>query len=89
MSNRTWVCVPCRKSYRQTQSITSVVCPACHVPCEYVHSKIRIPSPKRSKQWDEFWVRYRAEKVLIAQYLRDESIKEISLELLNQRWRRT
>src|SRR5437867_496289 len=62
MSKRTWICVPCRKSYRRKQSITSVECPSCHGTCECVDSRIRIPSPKRTMEWDEFWVRYKAQK---------------------------
>ena len=88
MSNRTCVCVACRKSYRRVQSLTSLECPTCHAACEYVHWKIRIPSPKRTKAWDEFWVKYRAEKALVAEFGRDKSIKEITLELLNQHWHR-
>jgi C4-type Zn-finger protein len=88
MSNRTWVCVPCCKSYRRIQSLTSLECPTCHTACEYVHWKIRIPSPKRAKAWDEFWTKYRAEKALLAEFERDKSIKEVNLELLNQHWHR-
>ena len=88
MSNRTWVCVPCRKSYRRAQSIDSVACPTCHAACEYVHWKIRIPSPKRTKAWDEFWTKYWTEKALIAEFERDKSIKDIRLELLNRHYHR-
>jgi hypothetical protein len=64
MSKRTWTCVPCRKSYRRKQSITSVECPSCHGPCESVHCSVRIPSPKQIKEWDEFWTQYKADKAL-------------------------
>ena len=88
MSNRTWVCLKCRKSHRRTQSVKSVVCPVCATPCEYVHWKIRIPSPKREKEWNQFWELYLHEKRLIAEFLRDKSIKSVTLNLLNQQLRR-
>ncbi len=62
MSKRTWVCVPCRKSYRRKQSLTSVECPRCHGPCESVDPYVRIPSPERTKEWDQFWAIYKAQK---------------------------
>jgi hypothetical protein len=88
MSNRTWVCLTCRKSYRRVQSIESVTCPTCHAACEYVHWKIRIPSPKREKEWDRFWETYLREKARIVEFLRDTSIKSVTLDLLNQHLRR-
>ena len=83
MSNRTWTCVPCRKSYRRVQSVTAVECPHCHRPCEYVHWKMRVPSPRRAKQWDEFWAKYRAEKALLDAFSRGELRESVRLELLN------
>jgi hypothetical protein len=83
MSNRTWTCIHCRKSYRRSQSITAVECPTCHEPCEYVHWKIRVPSPKRIKAWDEFWSKYNAEKSLLDAFHRGELRHDVTLELLN------
>jgi hypothetical protein len=83
MSQRTWVCVPCRKSYRRAQSVQSLRCPTCQAACEYVHWKIRIPSPKRSKAWVEFWTKYRAEKALLNAFHRGELRESVRLELLN------
>jgi hypothetical protein len=88
MSNRTWVCVDCGKSYRRIQSILTVNCSICGQPCEYVHWKIHIPSPRKSKEWTRFWATYRKEQRLIEQFVRDPRIKEIRLELLNQKWSR-
>jgi hypothetical protein len=83
MSNRTWTCISCRKSYRRSQSITAVDCPTCHGPCEYVHWKIRVPSPKRVKVWNEFWSKYKAEKSLLEAFHRGELHEDVKLELLN------
>jgi len=83
MSQRTWVCVPCRKSYRRSQEVQSVVCPTCGAGCEYVHWKIRIPSPKRAKAWAEFWTQYRAEKALLEAHGRGELRETVRLKLLN------
>ncbi|MCC6553927.1 MAG: hypothetical protein IT372_13030 [Polyangiaceae bacterium] len=66
--------------------VDSVVCSICGDPCEYVHWKIHIPSPKRAKEWMDFWAAYRREKQLIKRFVDDPSIKEITLELLNQKW---
>ena len=84
MSQRTWVCVPCGKSYRRDQRVRSLNCSICHSPCEYVEWKIHIPSPKRRKAWDEFWKKYRAELKLVDAFNRGELRKSVSLELLNR-----
>lgn len=86
MSNRTWACVDCGKSYRRQQGVEAVICAHCRQPCEYVHWKMRIPSPAKRKDWDAFWTAYRREKSLIARFRNDPSIKEITLELLNLHW---
>jgi DNA-directed RNA polymerase subunit RPC12/RpoP len=82
MSQRTWVCVPCRKSYRRSQEVQLVRCPTCGEECEYVHWKIRIPSPRRPKRWAEFWAKYRAEKALLDAFHRGELRERVRLELL-------
>jgi len=67
------------------QSITAVECPTCHQPCEYVHWKIRIPSPKKRKAWDEFWENYRKEKPVLDAFNRGELRESVTLDLLNMR----
>ena len=86
MSNRTWACVDCGKSYRRSQSVTAVRCAECGEACESVHWKIHIPSPRKKKEWLSFWAVYRRETALIERFKRDPRIREITLELLNQRW---
>lgn len=83
MSNRTWACVPCRKSYRRAQSVEAVVCAECHQPCEAVPWKLRVPSPRRDKEWEAFWAAYRAEKALLEAYRRGELRETLTLPLLN------
>lgn len=83
MSQRTWVCVPCERSYRRNQNIESLDCPNCGKQCEYVHWKIRIPSSRRRKEWNAFWAKYRAEKALLRRYERGELRDNVRLELLN------
>jgi hypothetical protein len=85
MSNRTWVCLDCEKSYRRDQMVRDVACALCHKPCEYVHWKIHIPSPKRKKEWRAFWEQYREEKRLLAQHYRGGRMKATHLPLLNMR----
>jgi hypothetical protein len=86
MSNRTWACIECGKSYRRDQTVESVKCAICSQECEFVHWKIRIPSPAKQKEWNRFWNSYSREKCLIEQWLADESIKVITLDILNQQW---
>ncbi len=85
MSNRTWVCLACEKSYRRDSKITELPCALCHQPCEYVHWKLHIPSPRRKREWSDFWTRYRLEKQLLKQFENDPRIKEVELELLSRR----
>jgi hypothetical protein len=61
----------------------SLQCPTCRGECEYVHWKIRIPSPKSPKAWAQFWHKYRAEKALLDAFHRGELRETVRLELLN------
>ena len=88
MSNRTWVCVDCGKSYRRDQTVGAVTCSICGQACEYVHWKLHIPSPAKEKEWQLFWCTYRREKRLLEEFERDPSIKQLTLTLLNQSWTR-
>jgi hypothetical protein len=83
MSRRTWVCVPCGKSYRRGQDVQSLQCPACRAECEFVHWKIRIPSPKQRKTWNEFWAKYGAEKALLQDFDQGRLRETVHLELHN------
>jgi hypothetical protein len=51
--------------------------------CEYVHWKIRVPSPKRVNAWNEFWSKYKAEKSLLEAFHRGDLHEDVTLELLN------
>ena len=82
MSERTWVCVPCGKSYRRRQDVEAVRCAHCHGECEQVHWKIRIPSPKNRRAWDKFWVDYRAEKALVKAWQNGELRENVLLPIL-------
>jgi hypothetical protein len=55
----------------------------CQKPCEYVHWKIRVPSTKRRKQWETFWIQYLDKKQRLAQYYANGSKGPLKLELLN------
>lgn len=83
MSNRTWACIECGKTYRRASNVTEVACALCREPCEYVHWNIRVPSPKRRKQWEAFWVQYNDGKQRLAQYYANGSKGPLKLELLN------
>lgn len=80
---QTWYCVLCRRRHRQPQSGRPVVCKACRRECEPPVTGIRVPSPKRVKAWDQFWVQYRAEKDLLESYGRGEMQESVRLELFD------
>jgi hypothetical protein len=92
MGNRTWACVDCGKTYRRDQSFDGPVkCAICGDDCEYVHWKIRVPSPKNPKEWKRFWQLYREEKRELERWYRDGSVTAITLDILSMRlqpWRR-
>lgn len=86
MSNRTWACVSCGKTYRRPDAPeSSVKCAICGRNCEYVHWKIRVPSPKNRKQWDKFWQLYIAEKEQLKRWCESGTVEEIHLDILNMR----
>jgi hypothetical protein len=82
MSNRTWACVACGKAYRRDYSVPSVTCAICGQPCESVHHKVRIPSPRKRKEWDRFWEKYIAEKKKLAEYYAGGRKGPLTLEIL-------
>jgi hypothetical protein len=84
MSNRTWVCISCRKSFRRVQTVPALNCPQCHGACEYVDWKIHIPSSRQKNAWELFWKKYRAEKELMEAWHRGELRKTVTLEILNR-----
>jgi len=86
MSNRTWACISCRKKYRRIQSSDRpVICAICRNECEYVHWKVRVPSPKNEKEWRRFWSIYLSEKQALVKFYNDELIEEITLDILNMK----
>jgi hypothetical protein len=44
---------------------------------------MRVPPPRRTKEWDQFWTKYRAEKALLDVFHRGELHESVTLELLN------
>ena len=86
MSNRTWACIACKTKYRRDQnSDKPVLCASCGKECEYVHWKVRVPSPKRDKEWKKFWSVYLKEKELIEKFYNDELVEEVTLDILNMK----
>lgn len=85
MSNRTWACVDCGKTFRRDSSVEEFKCPECGDPCEYIHWKIHVPSPKRQAKWRKFWNKYREEKAILDRWhageLHDTDV--VHLEILN------
>ncbi|OYT88653.1 MAG: hypothetical protein CFE43_21400 [Burkholderiales bacterium PBB3] len=84
MSNRTFACLQCRKLQRRSQSIAAFFCPICGVESVRVNWKLHVPAPKKRKKWDSFWSRYLLELRQIEEFMRDPSITEVRLPLLNQ-----
>ncbi len=83
MSNRTWVCLTCKKSYRRDQTLAAISCALCGENCEYVHWKLHIPSPAKKRKWGVFWTEYLQEKRLIEQFNTNPNLKHVKLKLLH------
>ena len=86
MSNRTFVCLSCKKLQRKAQSLESFACPHCERDCIRVHWKLHVPSPRRVRKWDKFWAQYLLELRQLEEYKRNPSIPELTLPLLSQRF---
>jgi hypothetical protein len=78
---RMWYCIACRKRYRGS-ALPQLLCPICQEECEHVTLGIAVPPPKRTKLWDEFWVKYKAEKSLLDAYALGELRYNLKLEIL-------
>ncbi len=85
MSNRTWVCLACKRSVRRDSAVRAVVCATCGAACEEVDWKLHIPSPARRKEWDAFWEQLLREKREIARFHADPRVASVELPLLNRR----
>ncbi len=83
LSKRTWACIECGKTFRRDQTVQSVRCAHCGQPCEYVHWKIHIPSPKNRKEWNAFWRQYREEKRQLEAFHNGTLTESVRLEILN------
>jgi hypothetical protein len=68
---RTWNCIRCRRRFR-CSALPPLVCPTCDEVCEHVPFGIKVPSPRRTKAWDEFWTQYKAERDLLDTYTAGE-----------------
>jgi hypothetical protein len=77
---RTWNCAKCRKRFRRS-AIPPLLCPRCGEPCEHVPVELKVPSPRRTKAWDEFWTRYKAERALLDAYAAGELRESVKLEI--------
>ncbi len=81
---RTWFCITCRKSYRQSV-IPRFVCPICHVACEHVSQGIQVPRPSRIQAWHQFWIQYKIEKALLDQHSHGKLREDVQLEIFGLR----
>jgi hypothetical protein len=81
---RRWACVPCRKVYRRSV-IPTYVCPICGAACEHTYLGIRVPQPSRARVWDDFWVRYKAERLILDAYELRKLRMDVKLEVFGIR----
>ena len=65
--------------------VKSVLCSRCNQKCEFVDWKIRIPSPKKQKEWRKFWDDYRREKAVLEAHRSGHRVETTELEILNLR----
>jgi hypothetical protein len=85
MSNRTFVCLACRKLQRKPQGIDSFSCPHCKAECIRVHWKLHVPAPRKKRKWDKFWQQYLLELRQIEEFNSRTTPEVLYLPLLNQR----
>ena len=83
MSNRTWACIPCGKTFRRDAALDALNCAECGGACEYVEWKIHIPSPRNGKRWAAFWKQYRYDKSILEAFHKGELVEIVHLKLLN------
>jgi hypothetical protein len=77
---RMWNCIKCRKRFR-CSALPPLVCRNCGDRCEHVPFGIKVPTPTRTKAWDEFWTRYKAERALLDAYTAGELRESVKLEI--------
>lgn len=70
---RTWVCIPCQKSFRKAHTIRHFECPQCRNEAFPIPYEVAIPSPKNTKKWRE----------LSKLYCESTSSKQYYKEILN------
>jgi hypothetical protein len=86
MSNRTWACIECKQKYRRDQNAEKAVkCAICGNVCEQVHWKIRVPSPKKDREWKKFWSVYLKEKEQLDKFYNNQLVEEVVLDIHNMR----
>ena len=83
ISNRTWACIDCGKTYRRVQTVDAVNCAHCGDPCERLPWKVRVPSPKNRKEWDAFWTQYRMELRQLQAWRSGTLAEPTTLKILN------
>jgi hypothetical protein len=77
---RTWNCIRCRRRFRLS-ALPPLVCPTCHEVCEHVPSGIKVPTPQRTKAWNDFRTLYKAERELLNAYTAGELRESVKLEI--------
>ena len=81
LSNRTYACIPCGKTFRIELVRGDYSCPLCGGACESVGLKLRVPSPKNRKRWLRFWEDVREDKRTLLAWYQGELKVDTELKL--------
>jgi DNA-directed RNA polymerase subunit RPC12/RpoP len=82
VSNRTWACVKCGKTYRRPLETMQVRCAGCGDACERIPTKIRVPSPANRSKWNQFWREYHHEVDLFRRWQNRQLEEDVTLPIL-------
>jgi hypothetical protein len=82
VSNRTWVCIKCGKTYRRAEGTLQVRCAGCGDACESIPTKIRVPSPVNRLRWEQFWREYPEEVRIFREWKSGKLKQDVRLPIL-------
>jgi hypothetical protein len=78
MSNANWVCFECREAVRRPGNTrVAVLCPSCGQPCRSIGHRIRLPSKRAGKAWDELRASLQAQAIASAEHSHVSRVRRI------------
>ncbi len=85
MSNETWACFECRETVRRPgYARAAVLCPGCGKACKNLGHKLRMPSKRHSKAWQELLSSLQEARITAKEYeqqVRLKTMRELNAEI--------